>query len=97
MDGEVPHYLGDCTGCQSALSDVGSYYIYVLRRPDGWAFYVGKGVENGASCRIARSGMATVIPAQDPANEVFLLNESQARTNLGYIGLPKAINLGIAP
>jgi uncharacterized protein len=54
-------------------------------------------VENGVSCRIMGSGMATVISAADPADEVFLLSESQARTILGYIGFPKANSLGIAP
>ncbi len=53
-------------------------------------------LENGVSCDIAKSGMATVLAAQNPANEVFLLNESQAQAVIGFIGLPKAQNLGIA-
>jgi hypothetical protein len=54
-------------------------------------------VENGVSCDIAKSGMATVAPASDPAAETFVLDDAQARAVIGFIGLVKAANLGIAP
>jgi hypothetical protein len=54
-------------------------------------------VENGVSCDIAKSGMARVLPAPDPAQEVFMLDDAQARAVIGFIGLVKAANLGIAP
>ena len=53
-------------------------------------------VENGVSCDIATSGMARVEPAADPADECFLLDEQQARAVLGWIGLIKGCDLGIA-
>ena len=30
--------------CKSFLRNVDSYYVYKLRRPNGRAFYVGKGI-----------------------------------------------------
>lgn len=38
-----PLFLGARDDCLRALSGVDGYYTYVLRRPDGRAFYVGKG------------------------------------------------------
>ncbi len=37
-------YSGKRDGCLQHLRDIRSYYIYVLRRPDGRPFYVGKGI-----------------------------------------------------
>lgn len=53
-------------------------------------------VENGVSCAIATSGMAIVIAADDPQNEVFVLSEVQCLAVIGLIGSAKAVDLGIA-
>ena len=36
-------YLGDREGCIRSLLGLKEHYVYVLRRPDGRPFYVGKG------------------------------------------------------
>jgi hypothetical protein len=53
-------------------------------------------VENGVCCDLATSGMATIIPASSPERELLQLDESQVRSVIGYIGLKKAKDLGIA-
>jgi hypothetical protein len=54
-------------------------------------------VENGVSCDILTSGMASVIisPTNDPADEVFRLTAAQAQAVSGFIGLRKCVDLGI--
>lgn len=52
-------------------------------------------VENGVSCDIATSGLATVVASDDPANEMFVLSNDQVRSVVGFIGLKKASDLGI--
>ena len=43
--GDLPSvFRGHRDGCLSALSGCTVYYTYVLRRPDGRPFYVGKGI-----------------------------------------------------
>lgn len=37
-------YCGDSAGCKAFLAHSGQHYVYVLRRPDGRPFYVGKGI-----------------------------------------------------
>lgn len=37
-------FCGDSDGCKAFLSENDLHYVYVLRRPDGRPFYVGKGV-----------------------------------------------------
>ena len=54
-------------------------------------------VENGVACDIAKSWMAQVMTAPEPAQEVFMLDDAQARAVIGFIGLVKSANLGIAP
>lgn len=44
MKASMPIYLGDRSGCLATLSGCKQYYTYVLRRPDGRPFYVGKGI-----------------------------------------------------
>jgi hypothetical protein len=39
--------------------------------------------------------MADVIPAENPADEVFSLSAVQAKAVVGFIGLKKCIDLGI--
>lgn len=36
-------FLGDQIKCKEFLRSVGGWYVYILRRPDGRPFYVGKG------------------------------------------------------
>lgn len=52
-------------------------------------------VENGVSCDIAKSNLASVIAASTPVDEVFVLNAQQARSVIGFIGQRKAIDLGL--
>ncbi len=52
-------------------------------------------VENGVSCDIATSGLATVVASSDPADEMFILSSDQARSVVGFIGLKRASDLGI--
>lgn len=52
-------------------------------------------LENGVSCDILVSGMATVIGAPDPLDEVFELSADQARVVCGLIGLKKCADLGL--
>jgi hypothetical protein len=52
-------------------------------------------VENGVSCDIMTSGMATVVLSADPSDEVYIINETQARVIIGFIGWKKAKDLGI--
>ena len=52
-------------------------------------------VENGVSCDILTSGLATVIGAPEAEDERFSLSASQSRTVAGLIGYKKCINLGI--
>ena len=52
-------------------------------------------IENGVACDIVVSGMAEVIPATNPADEVFRLSAHQAKAVVDLIGLQKCIDLGI--
>jgi hypothetical protein len=52
-------------------------------------------VENGVSCDILVSGMATVVEAKDPLDEIFRLNAMQAKIVCGLIGLKKCVDLGL--
>jgi hypothetical protein len=52
-------------------------------------------VENGVSCDILVSGMATVIGANDPLDETYQLSADQAKIVCGFIGLKKCFDLGI--
>jgi hypothetical protein len=54
-------------------------------------------VENGVSCDILVSGMATVVGATDPLDETFQLSAEQARVVCGLIGLRKCMDLGLLP
>jgi uncharacterized protein len=54
-------------------------------------------VENGVSCDIAKSGLATVIDAAAPTDEVFMIDAGQARTIINFIGQVKAQTLGLIP
>ena len=53
-------------------------------------------VENGVCCDFVTSGMATLIAADDPEKERFLLDQMQADKVITFIGLNKARDLGIA-
>lgn len=37
-------FFGDQSGCKAFLRSASAHYVYILRRPDGRPFYVGKGV-----------------------------------------------------
>jgi len=52
-------------------------------------------IENGVCCDIARSGMATLVSASDPRDEVFTLDAAQVRTLAGLVGHRKLTDLGI--
>jgi hypothetical protein len=52
-------------------------------------------VENGVSCDIFVSGMATVVAAPDPLDERFNLSAEQARAVVGFIGFKKCADLGL--
>ena len=52
-------------------------------------------VENGVSCDILVSGMATVVAAPDPLDERFELNTDQTKAVVGFIGLRKCVDLGL--
>jgi hypothetical protein len=52
-------------------------------------------VENGVSCDILVSGMATVVAAPDPLDERFDLSADQARAVVGLIGFKKCVDLGL--
>lgn len=54
-------------------------------------------VENGVSCDILVSGMATVVGATDPLDETFQLSAKQAKVVCDLIGLRKCSDLGILP
>lgn len=54
-------------------------------------------VENGVACDILVSRMAEVIPAEDPADEMFRLSLAQANAVVGWIGRKKCVDLGILP
>jgi hypothetical protein len=47
-------------------------------------------VENGVACDIVVSRMADIIPAENPADEVFSLSAAQAKIVVGFI-----VDLGI--
>ena len=36
-------FHGDVLGCKAFLTEQSQHYVYILRRPDGRPFYVGKG------------------------------------------------------
>jgi hypothetical protein len=52
-------------------------------------------VENGVACDILVSGMADIIPAKNPADEVFRLSAAQSKIVVGLIGLKKCVDLGL--
>lgn len=54
-------------------------------------------VENGVACDILVSGLADMIPAANPADEVFSLSGAQARMVTGLVGLKRCADLGILP
>jgi hypothetical protein len=54
-------------------------------------------VENGASCDILVSGMATVALASDPLDETFQLSADRASSVCNLTGLQKCIDVGFLP
>lgn len=54
-------------------------------------------IENGVSCDILVSGMATVVGATNPLDETFQLSEVQAKVVCELIGIRKAMDLGLLP
>jgi hypothetical protein len=52
-------------------------------------------VENGVSCDILTSGMASIGAATRPADETFQLSIEQARRAVGLVGLGKCVDLGV--
>jgi len=52
-------------------------------------------VENGVACEILVSQMADIIPAKNPADEMFNLSAAQVRIVVGLIGLKKRVDLSI--
>ncbi len=54
-------------------------------------------IENGVSCDILVSGMATVVGAKDPLDESYQLSAGQAKVVRELIGLKKCFDLGLLP
>lgn len=52
-------------------------------------------VENGVSCDIITSGIGTLIPADNPADECFQLTSEQSRKVVGLVGARKCFDLGV--
>lgn len=52
-------------------------------------------IENGVSCDIATSGVASVIAAANPRDEVFNLTADQARAAVNWVGQKKCADLGV--
>lgn len=52
-------------------------------------------VENGVSCDILTSGMATVMPSENPADEYFQLTAEQSRKAVGLVSIRKCFDLGV--
>ncbi len=52
-------------------------------------------VENGVSCDIMTSGMATIVSAPDPADEMFQLTFPQSHKVVELVGAQKCIDLGV--
>lgn len=52
-------------------------------------------VENGVACDILVSQMADIIPAENPADEMFSLSAVQAKMVVGLVGSRKCADLGI--
>ncbi|HYD98672.1 MAG TPA: GIY-YIG nuclease family protein [Alphaproteobacteria bacterium] len=54
-------------------------------------------IENGVSSDILTAGMADIVPAADPRDELFSLTAGQARQVVGLVGRAKCIDLGVLP
>lgn len=52
-------------------------------------------IENGVCCDIQTSGLGSVIPAQNPSEEVFDLSLEQLKRVIGLIGARKCYDLGL--
>ena len=52
-------------------------------------------IENGVACDILVSQMADIVPAENPADEMFSLSGAQAKVVAGLIGLRKCVDIGI--
>ncbi len=54
-------------------------------------------VENGVACAVVMSGMGTLIPSDDPADEQFALTREQARETVAIVGYETSVDLGVVP
>jgi len=52
-------------------------------------------VENGVACDIATSGMATLVPSENPEDEIFSLDPRQSRVATDLVGVQKCVDLGV--
>jgi hypothetical protein len=52
-------------------------------------------VENGVSCDIVTSGMATLSLASDPRDEIFVMDDRQINQLVRLIGAEKLAEAGI--
>ncbi len=52
-------------------------------------------IENGVCCDIAKSGIARLMPAGDPREEAFVLDETNVQTLMGFVDPQKLVDLGI--
>ncbi|MEP3440263.1 MAG: GIY-YIG nuclease family protein [Sulfitobacter sp.] len=52
-------------------------------------------IENGVSCRILLTEMASIISAEDPADEIFTLSAQQSQVVVSLVGVEKCFNLGV--
>jgi hypothetical protein len=53
-------------------------------------------IENGVSCDLLTSNSITLIAADDPAEERFVLDVRQARAIVGFVGQKRCADLGVA-
>ncbi|WP_170794286.1 GIY-YIG nuclease family protein [Ruegeria sp. HKCCD7221] len=52
-------------------------------------------IENGVSCRILLTEMASIIAAENPVDEIFALNAQQSRVVVNIVGVKKCFDLGV--
>ena len=52
-------------------------------------------IENGVSCDIVTSNLGSLVAAENPSDEHFILSPQQAKVIIALLGAQKCIDLGI--